>query len=60
MMIDITSPSFTIANVPARKRTECLEQLSTARDNGFITQNEFLEIACMQWYVECKIANLKK
>ena len=60
MIIDITSPGFTITKVPVGKRTECLDQLFDARDNGFITQDECLDIACIQWHIENQIAKLKK
>jgi len=58
MIKDITNPQFNIANVPANKRVDCLNQLSDARDNGLITQNEFLSIF-NQWVCRYKVAKLK-
>ena len=59
MIKDITNPQFNIANVPFEQRVECLDQLSNARDNGLITQDEMLNIACVQWFDQYKIAKLK-
>ena len=59
MIKDITNPQFNIANVPFEQRLECLDQLSNARDNGLITQDEMLNIACVQWFDQFKISKLK-
>ena len=59
MIKDITNPQFNIANVPFEQRVDCLNQLSDARDNGVITQDEMLNIACVQWFDQYKISKLK-
>ena len=59
MIKDINNPQFNIANVPFEQRVECLDQLSNARDNGLITQDEMLNIACVQWFDQYKISKLK-
>ena len=59
MIKNITNPQFNIANVPFEQRVECLDQLSNARDNGLITQDEMLNIACVQWFDQYKISKLK-
>jgi len=59
MIKDITNPQFNIANVPFEQRLDCLNQLSNARDNGVITQDEMLNIACVQWFDQYKISKLK-
>ena len=58
MIKDIMNPKFNIANVPAEQRVDCLNQLIDARDNGFVTQNESIDIAAVQWYDQCQIAKL--
>jgi hypothetical protein len=58
MIADITTPQFNINNVPAEQRVDCLNQLSDARDNGFITQKELLGIFD-EWYIQFKTAKLK-
>ena len=60
MITDITTPQFNINNVPAEQRVDCLNQLIDARDNGFVTQNESIDIAAVQWYDQCQIAKLKQ
>ena len=57
MIADITTPQFNINNVPAEQRVDCLNQLSDARDNGFITQKELLGIVD-EWYVQFKTEKL--
>ena len=59
MIKDINDPQFNIANVPFEQRLDCLNQLSDARDNGVITQDEMLNIACVQWVDQDKISKLK-
>ena len=59
MIADITTPQFNINNVPAEQRVDCMNQLSDARDNGFITQNELLGIFD-EWYIQFKTAKLKR
>jgi hypothetical protein len=59
MIKDITNPKFNIANVPVEQRSDCLNQLIDARDNGFVTQDESINIAAVQWYDQCQIAKLK-
>lgn len=59
MIKDIMNPKFNIANVPAEQRVDCLNQLIDARDNGFVTQNESIDIAAVQWYDQCQIVKLK-
>jgi len=54
------NPKFNIANVPAEQRVDCLNQLIDARDNGFVTPNESIDIAAVQWYDQCQIAKLKR
>lgn len=58
MIKDITNPQFNIANVPFEQRVDCLNQLSDARNNEFITQNELLGIFD-EWYIQFKTAKLK-
>ena len=58
MTKDITNPQFNIANVPSGERVDCMNQLSDARDNGVITHDEMLDIACVQWYVQHKVSKL--
>ena len=58
MIKDINNPQFNIANVPFDERVDCLNQLSDARDNGFITQKELLGIFD-EWYIQFKTAKLK-
>ena len=60
MIKDIMNPKFNIANVPVEQRSDCLNQLIDARDNGFVTQNESIDIAAVQWYDQCQIAKLKQ
>ena len=60
MITDIFNPQFNIANVPFELRLDCLNQLSDARDNGLITQDEMLNIACVQWFDQYKISKLKQ
>lgn len=60
MIKDITNPKFNISNVPAEQRVDCLNQLIDARDNGFVTPNESIDIAAVQWYDQCQIAKLKQ
>ena len=57
MIKDINNPQFNIANVPFDERIDCLNQLSDARDNGFITQKELLGIVD-EWYVQFKTEKL--
>ena len=57
MITDITTPQFNINNVPAEQRVDCLNQLSDARDNGFITQKELLGIVD-EWYIQFKTEKL--
>ena len=59
MIKDIFNPQFNIANIPFEQRLDCLNQISDARDNGFITQDEMLNIVCVQWFDQWKIAKLK-
>ena len=59
MIKDITNPQFNIVNVPANKRVDCLNQLSDARDNGLITQDEMVNVVLVQWFDQYKIAKLK-
>ena len=54
------NPKFNIANVPVEQRSDCLNQLINARDNGFVTQDESIDIAAVQWYDQCQIAKLKE
>ena len=55
MITDITNPKFTIVAIPPMQRTVPLYQLIRARDTeGLITQDEFLDIACSQWYIQVK------
>ena len=58
MITDITTPQFNINNVPAEQRVDCMNQLSDARDNGFITQKELLGIFD-EWYIQFKTAKLR-
>ena len=59
MVKDIFNPQFNIANIPFEQRLDCLNQISGARDNGFITQDEMLNIVCVQWFDQWKISKLK-
>ena len=59
MIKDIFNPQFNIANIPFEQRLDCLNQISDARDNGFITQDEMLNIVCTQWFDQWKISKLK-
>lgn len=59
MIKDITDSQFNISNVPSDERVDCLNQVIDARDNGFITQEESLDIICNQWYIQYKVAKLK-
>lgn len=59
MIKDIFNPQFNIANIPFEQRLNCLNQISDARDNGFITQDEMLNIVCVQWFDQWKISKLK-
>jgi len=58
MITDIFNPQFNIANIPFEQRLDCLNQISDARDNGFITQDEMLSIVCTQWFDQWKISKL--
>jgi len=60
MVKDIFNPQFNIANIPFEQRLDCLNQISDARDNGFITQDEMLNIVCVQWLDQWKISKLKQ
>jgi len=60
MIKDIFNPQFNIANIPFEQRLDCLDQISDARDNGFITQDEMLNIVCVQWFDQWKISKLKQ
>ena len=53
MIKDINNPQFNINNVPFDERIDCMNQLSDARDNGFITQKELLGIFD-EWYIQFK------
>ena len=55
MIKDINNPQFNINNVPFDERIDCMNQLSDARDNGFITQKELLGIVD-EWYIQFKIS----
>ena len=57
MIKDINNPQFNIANVPFDERVDCLNQLSDARDNGFITQKELLGIVD-EWFIRFKTEKL--
>ena len=57
MIKDINNPQFNIANVPFDERIDCMNQLSDARDNGFITQKELLGIVD-EWYIQFKTEKL--
>ena len=57
MIKDIMNPKFNIANVPFEQRLDCLNQLSNARANGFITQKELLGIVD-EWYIQFKTEKL--
>jgi len=59
MIKDINNPQFNIANVPFDERVDCLNQLTDARDNGVITQDEMLYIACVQWFDQYLISKSK-
>ena len=58
MIKDITNPKFNLSNIARSERAGCLNQLSDARDNGFITQSEALSIFD-QWYIQVKAKELK-
>ena len=60
MIKDIFHPQFNIANVPAEQRSDCLNQLIDARNNGFVTPNESIDIAADQWYIQVKANELKQ
>jgi len=60
MIKDIMNPQFNIANVPFEQRVNCLDQLTDARDSGLITQDEMLNIVCIQWFDQYKISKLKQ
>jgi len=60
MITDITNPKFNIANVPFEQRLNCLNQLTDARDSGVITQDEMLDIACVQWFDQYQISTLTR
>jgi len=60
MIKDIMNPQFNIANVPFEQRVNCLDQLTDARDSGLITQDEMLNIVCVQWFDQWKISKLKQ
>lgn len=60
MVTDIFNPQFNIANIPFEQRLDCLNQISDARDNGFVTQDEMLNIVCVQWFDQWKITKLKQ
>ena len=57
MIKDINNPQFNIANVPSGERVDCMNQLSDARDNGFITQKELLGIFD-EWYIQFKAKSI--
>jgi len=59
MITDVTNPKFNIANVSFLTRIHCMEQIWNARDKGFISQEEALDIVCNQWYIQVKAAKLK-
>jgi len=59
MIKDIMNPKFNIANIPFEQRLDCLNQISDARDSGLITQDEMLNIVCIQWFDQWKISKLK-
>ena len=60
MITDIFNPQFNIANIPFEQRLDCLNQISDARDNGLVTQDEMLNIVCVQWFDQWKITKLKQ
>ena len=60
MITDIFNPQFNITNIPFEQRLDCLNQISDARDNGFVTQDEMLNIVCVQWFDQWKISKLKR
>ena len=60
MITDIFNPQFNISNIPFEQRLDCLNQISDARDNGFVTQDEMLNIVCVQWFDQWKISKLKR
>ena len=60
MIKDIMNPQFNIANIPFEQRLDCLNQISDARDSGLITQDEMLNIVCIQWFDQWKISKLKQ
>ena len=60
MIKDIFNPQFNIANIPFEQRLDCLNQISDARDNEFITQDEMLNIVCTQWFDQWKISTKLK
>jgi len=59
MITDVTNPKFNIASIPFDNRFQCMEQIWNARDKGFISQKEALDIVCNQWYIQVKAAKLK-
>jgi len=59
MITDVTNPKFNIVNIPFLNRIQCMEQIWDARDKGFISHNEALDIVCNQWYIQVKAAKLK-
>ena len=58
MITDVTNPKFNIVNIPFLNRIQCMEQIWDARDKGFISQNEALDIVCNQWYIQVKASKL--
>lgn len=60
MITDIFNPQFNIANIPFEQRLDCVNQISDARDNGLITQDEMLSIVCIQWFDQWKVSKLKR
>jgi hypothetical protein len=59
MITDVTNPKFNIASIPPMQRTVPMYQLVRAREGGLITQDEFLDIACNQWYIQVKASKVK-
>jgi len=60
MITDVTNPNFNIVNVPFDNRLQCMEQIWNARDEGFISQHEALDIVCNQWHIQIKTSKLKR
>tara|TARA_R110000796_G_scaffold90167_1_gene193917 strand:+ start:595 stop:780 length:186 start_codon:yes stop_codon:yes gene_type:complete len=56
MITDVTDPKFNITKVPSIDRIDCVDQLCTWRDANVITQAEMLDIACMQWFIQHRVA----